>query len=96
MFDATSHQRTGRVEAVGLPEARTTTIERQPVSHLVTAKVEQNLLVDGVARRTEYTYDNVGHVLTTTQLAGTAGCGDDDVHVRADVLPACDRHRPRE
>jgi RHS repeat-associated protein len=71
-FDATSHQRTGRVEAVGLPEARRTTIERQPVSNLVTARVEQSLLVDGVARRTEYTYDNFGHVLTTTQLAGTA------------------------
>jgi RHS repeat-associated protein len=54
------------VVALGAPEARTTTTERQAGSNLVTA------VTDGLSRRTVYTYDASGHVLTVTQLAGTS------------------------
>jgi RHS repeat-associated protein len=56
---------TTEVEAVGTTVARTTTTTRDPVSSLPTA------VVDGLSRRTEYTYDATGHVLTTKRLAGT-------------------------
>jgi YD repeat-containing protein len=54
------------VQALGAPEARTTTTTRQAGSNLVSA------VTDGLSRRTEYTYDASGHVLTVTRLAGTA------------------------
>jgi RHS repeat-associated protein len=60
------HYVTSDIEAVGLPKQRTTTYERQAATDLPTA------VVDGLSRRTEYTYDTAGHVLTTTKLAGTA------------------------
>jgi YD repeat-containing protein len=53
------------VEALNTPQQRTTTTERQVGSNLVTARV------DGLSRRTEYTYDGAGHVLTVKQLVGT-------------------------
>ncbi|HEY7291190.1 MAG TPA: RHS repeat-associated core domain-containing protein [Vicinamibacterales bacterium] len=56
---------TSETEALGEPEERTTTTERQTGSNLVTASV------DGLSRRTEYTYDTNGQVLTVTNLAGT-------------------------
>src|SRR6266699_119198 len=52
-----SHYITSDVEAYGTSLARTTTTTRQTGSNLVTA------LVDGLSRRTEYTYDTAGHVL---------------------------------
>lgn len=52
-------------EALGQSVARTSTIERQTGSNLVMATV------DGLNRRTEFTYDASGHVLTQTRLAGT-------------------------
>jgi RHS repeat-associated protein len=60
-----SHYVTSDTEAYGTSLARTTTIERQSGSNLVTATV------DGLNRRTEYTYDSNGHMLTATRLAGT-------------------------
>jgi RHS repeat-associated protein len=57
---------TSQIEALGQSAQRTTTTERQVGSNLVTATV------DGLSRRTEYTYDTSGHVLTVTHLAGTA------------------------
>src|SRR5262249_27259454 len=63
-FDS-SHYMTSDTEAYGTPLARTTAMTRQAGSELVTA------VVDGLSRRTEYTYDGSGHVLTTTRLAGT-------------------------
>jgi RHS repeat-associated protein len=53
------------VEALGAPEARTTTMERQAGNNLVTA------VTDGLSRRTEYTYDGLGHMLTVKRLTGT-------------------------
>jgi RHS repeat-associated protein len=54
------------VQALGAPEARTTTATRQAGSNLVTA------ITDGLSRRTEYAYDGSGRVLTVTRLAGTS------------------------
>ncbi len=59
------HHLTTQVDALGQPEQRTTTFDRAPGSNLVTATT------DGLLRRTEYEYDNVGHVLTVKQLADT-------------------------
>jgi len=59
------HYITSDTEAYGTALARTMTMTRQTGSNLVTA------VVDGLSRRTEYTYDSSGHVLTTTRLAGT-------------------------
>jgi YD repeat-containing protein len=53
------------VEAEGTAQARTTTIDRQPGGNLVTA------VIDGLSRRTEYTCDTTGHVLTVTRFAVT-------------------------
>jgi RHS repeat-associated protein len=60
------HYLTSQVEALNQPEARTTTITRLPTSNLVSA------VVDGLSRRTEYTYDDFGHVQQVKQLADTA------------------------
>ena len=60
------HYITSDTRAYGTTLARTTTTERQLRSNLVTA------VVDGLSRRTEYTYDSTGHVLTVKRLAGTA------------------------
>jgi hypothetical protein len=46
------------VEAPQTTEARTTTYERQSGSNLVSAVVENSVLVEGLGRRTEYTYDD--------------------------------------
>jgi YD repeat-containing protein len=54
------------IEALGQPEQRTTTYEREARCHLVTAVSD---VVDGVTRRTAFTYDGSGHVLTVTKLA---------------------------
>jgi YD repeat-containing protein len=60
-----NHYEVSDIEAVGTPQQRTTTTERQAGSNLVTA------VVDGLSRRTEYTYDGAGHALTVKRLAGT-------------------------
>ncbi len=60
-----NHYIVSDVEALNTPQQRTTTTERQAGSNLVTATV------DGLNRRTEYTYDGAGHVLTVKRLAGT-------------------------
>jgi RHS repeat-associated protein len=64
------HYATSDIEAVGQPEQRTTTYERQPTSNFITATVD-DVIVDGLNRRTEFTYDDFGHVLTVKNLAGT-------------------------
>jgi RHS repeat-associated protein len=64
-FNSTGYPTT-EVEAVGTTVARTTTTTRDPVSSLPTA------VVDGLNRRTEYTYDGFGHVQTITRLAQTS------------------------
>src|SRR5262249_51369324 len=51
--------------ALGQAEERTTTIERQVGSNLVTATI------DGLQRRTAYSYDASGQLLSLTRLAGT-------------------------
>lgn len=61
-----AHSVTSDTQALGALEARTITTEHQAGSNLVTA------VVDGLNRRTEYTYGRSGHVLTATRLAGTA------------------------
>jgi YD repeat-containing protein len=64
------HYITSDTQAYGTALARTTTTERQAGSNLVTAVID-DVLVAGQRRRTEYTYDTAGHVLTMTRLAGT-------------------------
>ncbi len=59
------HHLVTQVDALNQPEQRTTTFDRAPGSNLVTATT------DGLLRRTEYEYDNFGHVLTLKQLANT-------------------------
>ena len=59
------HYTVSDTQAIGATEQRTITTERQPRSNLVMA------VVDGLNRRTEYTYDGTGHVRTMTRLAGT-------------------------
>jgi RHS repeat-associated protein len=65
VFNA-SHYSTSDTQAYGTSLARTTTTTRQSGTNLVTATV------DGLSRRTEYSYDASGHVLTETRLAGTS------------------------
>jgi RHS repeat-associated protein len=67
-----NHYLVTNVEARQTPEERTTTYERQSGSNLMTAVVENNLIVGGGPRRTEYTYDDFGHVLTTKRAVGTS------------------------
>jgi RHS repeat-associated protein len=55
-----------RVEAVGTTVERTTTTTREAGTNFVTS------VLDGLNRRTDYTYDGHGHVATVTRLAGTA------------------------
>lgn len=57
---------TGSTEAFGHALARTTTWTRQAGSNFVTSST------DGLNRRTDFTYDGMGNVLTLTRLAGTA------------------------
>jgi RHS repeat-associated protein len=57
---------TADTQALGTPQQRTFTFERQTGSNLVMATV------DALNRRTEFTYDDSGYVLTITRLAGTA------------------------
>jgi RHS repeat-associated protein len=64
-FNAT-HRIVSDTEAYATSLARTTTIERQAGTDFVTATV------DGLNRRTAYTYDSAGHLLTVTRLAGTS------------------------
>lgn len=66
MFNA-SHYLTSDTEAYGTSLVRTTTVQRQAGTDLITA------VVDPLNRRTELTYDGDGHILTQTRLAGTAG-----------------------
>ena len=63
-----SHYVVTDIEAVGQPEQRTTTYERppQPGTNFPTA------IVDGLNRRTEFTYDDFGHVRIVKRLANTA------------------------
>jgi len=51
--------------AYGTAIAQTTTYERQAITNLVSAST------DALARRTEFTYDSKGNLLTVTRLAGT-------------------------
>jgi RHS repeat-associated protein len=67
-----NHYRVTNVEARGTTEERTTNYDRPGSGNLVTAVVENSVLVEGAGRRTEYTYDDFGHVLTAKRLAGTA------------------------
>jgi RHS repeat-associated protein len=67
-----NHYLVTNVEAQGTTEERTTNYDRQAGSQLVTAVVENSVLVEGAGRRTEFTYDDYGHVLTAKQLAGTS------------------------
>ena len=55
--------------AAGLPEAETMHLERDPLSHRVLASV------DALGRRTEYSFDSAGRMLSQTRLAGTPGRG---------------------
>jgi RHS repeat-associated protein len=54
-----------QVEALGTALERTTTLTRQAGSNFLTA------VTDGLNRRTEFTYDSAGDVLTMKRLAGT-------------------------
>ena len=60
------HYLTTQIEAVGQPEQRTTTIDRAANSNFV------SVAMDALLRRTEYTYDDFGHVQSVKQLADTA------------------------
>jgi RHS repeat-associated protein len=60
------HYVTSDTQAYGTSLARTTATTRQSGSNLPLA------VVDGLSRRTEYTYDASGHVLTQRRLAGTS------------------------
>jgi RHS repeat-associated protein len=64
LFNA-DHYIISDTSAVGLPEQRTTTIDRQAGTNFVTART------DAIGRRTEFAYDGFGHVSTATRLAGT-------------------------
>lgn len=59
------HYITSITQALGEPEERTWSLERQSGSNLVTAATDE------LGRRTERTYDSSGHLLTETRLAGT-------------------------
>jgi YD repeat-containing protein len=60
------HYLTSFTEALGETEERTTTYERESGSNLITA------IEDELGRRTEFTHDSAGRVLTETRLADTA------------------------
>jgi YD repeat-containing protein len=60
------HFMTSDTQAFGTSLARTTTFERQVGTNLVTA------IVDPLNRRTEYSYDSTGRVLTVTRVAETS------------------------
>lgn len=66
-----THYLASQVEALGQPEERLTTINRLVGSNLVTAVVDA-LVVDGSLRKTEYTYDDFGHVQSIKRLANTS------------------------
>jgi RHS repeat-associated protein len=51
---------------LGAPEQQTVTFTRDPTTHLLLSTT------DALARRTDYTYDVNGNLLTTTRLAGTS------------------------
>ena len=69
IVDRTSFNTAGyctvETQAVGLPEAQTTTWTRDPESNLVLT------VTDAMNRQTAYTYDGSGNRLTSTRLAGT-------------------------
>lgn len=65
VFNASGYSLTNSY-ALGTPEQKTITYERNASTNQVTAEV------DALGRRTEYTYDAMGNVLTVTRLAGTA------------------------
>jgi RHS repeat-associated protein len=60
---------TGRVSrntfALGKPEQQVTTYTREAGTNLLTS------MTDALGRRTDYSYDSQGNLLTTTRLAGT-------------------------
>jgi RHS repeat-associated protein len=60
-----SHALLSDTEALGEDEERTTTYERQAGNNLL------NAVVDGLNRRTEYLFDDFGHITQVKQLAGT-------------------------
>ena len=64
------------------------TYERQAATHLLTAQI------DALGRRTEYTYDAKGNVTSVIRLAGTRECRHDQRHLRPDLQPGDQRHRP--
>ena len=57
---------TSATNAVGLPEAQTTTFERQTGTNLLLSKT------DTLGRKTAYTYDSLGNLTSATWLAGTS------------------------
>jgi RHS repeat-associated protein len=57
--------RTSDTEALGTPVQQTLTIERQPSTNLVLSTT------DALGRRSEYSYDVSGNLLSATRLAGT-------------------------
>lgn len=56
---------TSATNALGLPEAQTTTFERQAGTNLLLSQT------DTLGRKTTYAYDNVGNLTGITYLAGT-------------------------
>jgi YD repeat-containing protein len=60
------HFTTSDTEAFGTSLARTTTFDRQPSTNLVTR------VTDPLNRKTDYTYDSTGRVLTVTRMATTS------------------------
>lgn len=63
-FDANGFT-TNIIDALGLPEQRTTTYNRDPSTSLVNSEV------DALGRTTTYQYDAVGNITQVTRLSGT-------------------------
>jgi YD repeat-containing protein len=68
---------TSDTAAVGTALERTTTIARQSGTNWMTS------ITDPLNRRTDFTYDAFGHVLTTTRLAGTGNAVTTEPHLDA-------------
>jgi RHS repeat-associated protein len=58
--------KTSEIFALGRPEQRTITYDRDPNTELI------NSVTDSLPRKTAYTYDSFGNVTSVTRLAGTS------------------------